>query len=97
MSAGVPELQNVNYDPSTGLLVCTSTGGPVTEVVWQRDGVSETRFQGSKIITDTVSAAYTNTLLLNQEPEAVIGTYTCSVRNSRGSSATSMLELEGKA
>ena len=50
----------------------------------------ETRFQGSKVITNTVSAAYTNTLLLNGEPETVVGTYSCSVSNSRGVTTLSL-------
>ena len=50
----------------------------------------ETRFQGSKVITNTGSAAYTNTLLLNGGPETVVGNYSCSVSNSRGVSTVSM-------
>ena len=55
----------------------------------------ETRFQGSQVITNTVSAAYTNTLLLNGDPETVVGTYSCSVSNLRGTSTLSM-GLDGK-
>jgi hypothetical protein len=93
---GTPDLESLDYDPSTGLLICTSTGGPVTEVEWERDGVAETGFQGSKIVTNTVTAAYTNTLLLDGQPENVIGDYSCTVRNSRGPSTTLMLELSGE-
>ena len=93
--SGIPVIESLQYDSSTGVLTCTSTGGPVTEVLWERDGMPETRFQGSKVITNTVSAAYTNTLLLNGEPEAVVGNYSCSVSNSRGSSVLAS-ELRGK-
>jgi hypothetical protein len=92
---GTPELESLAYDPSTGLLTCTSTGGPVTEVEWQMDGVVGTDFEESKIVTNTVTAAYSNTLLLNGQPDAVVGNYSCLVRNLRGSSATSQLQLNG--
>ena len=56
----------------------------------------ETRFQESKVITNTVSAAYTNTLLLNGDPETAPGNYSCSLRNQRGISNESTLELQGE-
>ena len=88
-------MESLEYDPLTGQLTCTSTGGPATEVVWQRNGVAETSFQESQLVTNTMSATYSNTLLLNRAPEAVVGSYGCSVRNSRGSSDVALLELWG--
>ena len=57
-SAGVPAVEGLEYDPLTGQLTCTSTGGPATEVVWLRNGVAETRFQESQLVTSTMSATY---------------------------------------
>ena len=57
--------------------------------------MAETSFQESQLVTNTMSATYSNTLLLNRAPEAVVGSYGCSVRNSRGSSGLTTLELQG--
>ena len=87
---GLLFIDSLNYNQDTGVLTCTSTGGPVTEVVWQRDEMPEIRFQGSQVITNTESAAYINTLLLDGEPETVVGNYSCSVSNSRGVTTLSL-------
>ena len=77
------------------MLTCTSSGGPVTGVMWQRGGEYETRFQASKLVTNTSLAAYNNSLLLNADPDSVIGIYTCLVWNYRGISGQVALELQG--
>ena len=93
---GVPIFESLYYNASTGVLTCVSTGGPATEVEWWRNGVTETSFPISQMVSNTVTSTYANTLLLNGEPVTVIGNYSCAVTNTRGTTiATSHVELRG--
>ena len=92
---GHPISVNLTFNKPT--LICTSTGGPATYVIWKKNQteVDGTMYQQSQIITNTVNAEYMTTLTL---PMTSIpdfdSTYECIVENSRGSGNAS-LKLEG--
>ena len=70
-------------------LTCNSTGGPATTVTWTRDSV--TVFEGTEtVLDDPVTAQYTHTLT-----GSTAGVYTCTVSNSKPSSATLSITLLG--
>ena len=75
----------IAFDSSSQTLTCTSTGGPITTIVWKRNEAHLTEYDMIQRIEDVGSATYVNTLSLNEEhPNDVIGLYECSVSNSRG-------------
>ena len=74
-----------NEDPPEFTLTCQSKGGPVTEVVWKRNGViveEDSSHTTSQIIVDTSSnTVYNNTLRVRGRETTVA--YTCTVSNNR--------------
>ncbi|CAI8015228.1 hypothetical protein GBAR_LOCUS9459, partial [Geodia barretti] len=77
----------VTFDPDQGTLTCISTGGPATTVTWTRDSTTVT--QGTQtVLNDPVTAQYTHTLTVTD-----LGAYTCTVSNSRPSSASANITL----
>ena len=81
----------------TQTIFCISIGGPVTTVVWMKDGkVLPAKFNQQKTILNTTTAEYKCSLSLGQkEPADIIGDYSCTVNNSRGYSSRSLF-LQGK-
>ena len=80
----------VKYDRIHQTIVCTSTGGPATDVTWYKDNVQiiisnegET-YNYSQIIINTTSATYENRLRIVDKSSEAAGNYTCQVTNSRG-------------
>ena len=99
-SIGIMRVISLNYDSTTNTLVCTSTGGPVTTVMWFKDNDSRINnnqyYEQSMAIISTTTATYESRLrILNKSSEST-GNYTCMVSNSRGSSTQSKY-LEGKS
>ena len=90
---------SLNYDSTTNTFVCTSTGGPVTTVLWSKDNSGITNdqyYEQSMAIISTTTATYESRLrILNKSSEST-GDYTCMVSNFRGSSAQS-IHIEGKS
>ena len=84
---------SVQYDRTNQIIICTSTGGPATYVAWYKDNAqvnivsaNEGRiYKNSQIITNTVGATYENRLRIVDRSSEIAGTYTCEVRNPRGS------------
>ena len=83
---------SVQYDRACQTIICTSTGGPATNVTWYRDDTQINMasneggiYEHSQIITDTVSATYENRLRIVDKSSETTGTYTCEIRNPRGS------------
>ena len=80
----------VKYDRIHQTIVCTSTGGPATDVTWYKDKEQiMTPSEGgtynySQIITNTTSATYENRLRIVDKSSDAAGNYTCQVTNSRG-------------
>ena len=70
-------------------LTCISTGGPATIVTWTRDSVTIT--EGTEtVLDDPVTAQYTHTLT-----GSTAGVYKCTVENSKPSSATLNISIQG--
>ena len=81
----------VKYDRIHQTIVCTSTGGPATDVTWYKDKEQiMTANEGgtynySQIIINTTSATYENRLRIVDKSSEAAGNYTCQVINPRGS------------
>ena len=73
---------SLTYEPSTGILICVSTGGPASQVKWNRKGA---QYQESQQMIDGPSATYHNLLSINS-PNFTdhSGTFSCTVSNVRG-------------
>ena len=71
-------------------LTCISTGGPATTVTWTRD--SETLSGGVTVFNNAVTAQYTHTLTVTGR---LGGQYQCNVTNSKPSSGTAQLTVQG--
>ena len=80
-------------------LTCTSTSSPATNVTWMRDdailSVDGVKNQFYQTVTSRRNSTYQNTLVVNDNPEHVIGNYICSVTNKFGNSS-SELTVRGK-
>ncbi len=75
-------IQSLSYNTTTGVVTCVSTGGPVTNLTWNRSGGS---YSQSKIIVDTVSATYHNLLYISSNTLSdYTGIFSCNLSNSRG-------------
>ena len=84
----------LSYNTTTGVVTCISTGGPVTNLTWNRSGGS---YSQSKIIVDTVSATYHNLLYISSNTLSdYTGIFSCTVSNSRGSSSKHSKEYKCK-
>ena len=80
----------VKYDKIHQTIVCTSTGGPDTDVTWYKDNAQiMTPSEGgtykySQIIINTTSATYENRLRIVDKSSEAAGNYICQVTNPRG-------------
>ena len=80
---------SVTYDSDQFTLTCISTGGPATTVSWTRDNAELT--EGTEtVLNDPVTAQYTHTLTIS-----LAGVYTCTVANSKPSSASASINVTG--
>ena len=59
-------------------LTCNTTGGPVSSVVWTRDG-SLLENTGPPVLTNISTADYTSVLEVN---DGMPGIYTCQIRGT---------------
>ena len=93
---------SVRYNRQSQTITCTSTGGPATKVIWLKDDVNisfainEDLYEHSQIITNTISSTYENRLRIVDKSSEAAGTYTCEVRNLRGSRNES-LYIQGES
>ena len=71
-------------------LTCISIGGPATTVTWTRD--SQTLSGGVTVFNNAVTAQYTHTLTVTGR---LGGQYQCTVTNSKPSSGTAQLTVQG--
>ena len=67
-------------------LTCNSTGGPVSSVIWTRDGLLLDN-TGPLVLTDVSTASYTNVLQVNGRTP---GIYTCQMRGDDNQFLSSM-------
>ena len=72
-------------------LICVSTGGPATNVIWKMNQteVDGTMYQQNQIITNTMNAEYRTMLTLISILD-FDSTYECIVENNRGSGNASL-------
>ena len=78
------------YDETTRSLTCTSTGGPATTVTWRKDGAVISigaAYQQTQVVTDATTGTYETVLTIDQSVTDIIGTYSCTVENARGTSS----------
>ena len=96
---GTMMITSLDYDSGTHTLVCTSTGGPATTVVWSKDNSSRINddqyYEHSVVIVNRTSATYESRLRILNKSSRATGNYTCTVSNSGGSSEGSIY-LQGK-
>ena len=94
------QLNSINFaltsDPAaqsvTFSLTCTSNGGPINTMQWERDGVV---LNGSNIypeLNDAETATYSNTLQLTGRET---GMYTCTVTDGDTLSLSRNITIEG--
>ena len=80
----------------TFTLTCTSTGGPVTTVIWMRDGevLTESSYYNitSWMLLHPENATYTHTLRVTGR---LVGEYECTVANIGTPSSSGNLTVEG--
>ncbi len=75
------KILSLSYNTTSGILTCISTGGPVTNLTWNRIGGS---YSQSKIIVDTVSATYHNFLYISSNTLSdYTGIFSCIVENDK--------------
>ena len=90
-TTGYVAIASIMYDKTTQTIVCTSTGGPATDVSWSKDNVkistanARDQYEFSQVITSTTNAIYENRLIVIDKSSKTAGTYTCEVENHRGS------------
>ena len=82
---------SIKYNRTTQTIICTSTGGPATGVIWYKDDaqimISNEGgiYNYSQIITNMIDATYENKLRIADKSSKANGTYKCEVTNPRGS------------
>ena len=98
--SGLPTIVSLSFSQQESALVCVSSGGPATTVEWKRDNVSlteanntESDYQQIQAVLNTETATYENKLISSNITN-LIGTFTCTVSNIRGS-AKSSLTIDG--
>ena len=71
-------------------LMCVSNGGPASGVVWTRNGDTvSTGYTLTQTVTNTATATYENVLTATTIAD-LVGTFTCTVSNIRGTSTGSI-------
>ena len=98
--SGKPRIQEFNFNASEQLLVCISTSGPATDVIWRRNeaklNMDGTNYSQIQTIDDKAESTYINTLRIRKlDPADVAGNYNCTVSNIRGNESRS-LEIKGE-
>ena len=90
---------NITVDPNTNELVCTSTGGPATSVIWHINTSLITNgsyYRQRQRIVSKENATFENILHVPSDSIANYeAMYECLVMNSVGNDSMSLM-LEGK-
>ena len=104
--AAAPALQEslpsrLTFSSSSLTLGCTSFQSPPTFVTWLKDDVEVvvdgTTIREVKAVQDRSASSYLNMLLINMEPDNLLGRYSCNVSNVLGSSGFSdVLTINGE-
>ena len=95
---GRPLIISFTYDRGTNTLLCLSTGGPATLLLWAKDdkvlSSDGVNYEESQIVLDTGVATYSNKLTILQRND-VYGLYECFVVNTKGI-ATRQVRVSGE-
>ena len=86
-------------DASIFTLSCITSGSPPTTVIWVKDGstlVNDRTFQITQRLQDGTTSTYESILMVDGGPNAVTGTYTCTVNNDLSSATTETIILSGR-
>ena len=95
---GHVSIKSLHYKRFSQTIVCVSTGGPATSVIWLKDDVlvNFENYVTSQVIVDLTNVTYENRLEIVNKSSNSAGNYSCQVSNSRGSSTESFLYIQGK-
>ena len=101
MMIGVPLVSMLSYSHPSCTLTCVSTGGPATNVTWRKVDViispSSPSHQQSQRVVNTSTATYHNLLsITSSDISDYSGSFTCTVSNTRGSSQSMSLDINGR-
>ncbi len=84
------------FSRSSLTLTCVSNGGPASEVVWTKDGYAvSTGYTLTQTISYSPTTSYENVLTASSIAD-LVGNFTCTVSNSRGTSNTETLQIVGE-
>ena len=87
---GRPSIISFTYDRGTNTLLCLSTGGPATLLLWFKDdkflSSDGVNYEESQIVLDTGVATYLNKLTILQRSD-MYSSYECFVVNPKGFAA----------
>ena len=93
----MPTIIGLTFDPDTRTLTCTSTGSPATIVTWMREGavltIDGTVYTATQDVTNRRASTYANMLTITTVDDTTVGTYSCSVENTLGTSQTMSVEV----
>ena len=92
-------MDSINFELTSGAavlvtysLTCTSNGGPISTMQWEKDGVSVPDSSMYPDLTDWETATYSNTLqVIGRQP----GVYTCTATDGDTLSLSQSLTVEG--
>ena len=96
---GIPHVRHIRFHRAAATLTCASNGGPATTVIWTKDGVMislNATYTQSQVVTNATSGRYNTVLNITADPAGIVGTYTCTVGNFRGSSVTRSISVKGE-
>ena len=93
-----PLTASLSYDRASHTLTCVSSGGPVNTVAWRRDGaaISSSPYQLGQSFNIATSTYHNLLAIRSGNVEDYIGSFSCTVSNSRGSSTTQTVDIDGK-
>ena len=89
---------SLSYDPTSHTLTCVSSGGPVNTVTWTRNGadIFSSPYQLRQSLEDGMTSTYHNLLTVTSgDVEDYIGSFNCTVSNSRGNSPPQSVDING--
>ena len=87
-----------SYNRTSHTLTCVSSGGPVNTVTWRRNGadISSSPYQLGQSLVNATTSTYHNLLTTTSgDVEDYIGSFSCTVSNSGGSSTNQALAIDG--
>ena len=90
-TTGYVTISSIVYDRTTQIIICTSTGGPATDVSWSKDNIikidtvsnARDQYEHSQVIVSTANATYENRLTIIDKSSKAAGTYTCEIENQQ--------------